>query len=171
MIRYFTILLLFLTTNFFSQKHILIGDSQTFLLSKHSNLFQQEKSLCKVGIGINYLIERIQTQNIHNEVKSIILIIGANDRYIFSKPKSEHLFYLIRNRYPNAKIFYIKGSWGWGNIKNVNEKIVEAYSKKMEDFGCVIIQKSIGKGNPHKDKTDYQIIANMLEKEILKINE
>ena len=43
-----TIILLFLTSSVYSQEHILIGDSQTLLLSKHSKIIYRDKNYVKV---------------------------------------------------------------------------------------------------------------------------
>lgn len=164
-------LLLFLTLSLSSKdysEHILIGDSQTYYLSKYSTLFKKEKTLCKSGIGIDFLISGLQNKSTNPKVKSVILLIGTNDGFVFSKIKSEKLIRLIRKVYPNSAIYFIKGSWGWGNNKNINENTVESYSNKMKNLGCEIISQPIGFGDPHKLKKEYKLIAEEIKNKINK---
>lgn len=164
-------LLLFLTLCLSSKgygEHILIGDSQTYYLSKYSTLFKKENTLCKSGIGIDFLISGLQNKSINPKVKSVILLIGTNDSFVFSKIKSEKLIRLIRKVYPNSTIYFIKGSWGWGNNKNINKNTVEEYSKKMKNLGCEIISQPIGFGDPHKLKNEYKLIAEEIKNKINK---
>ena len=158
-----TTILLLLTINVYSQEHILIGDSQTLLLSKHSKIVHRDKQLCKGGTGIDYLITQAKTHPISKEVKSVIIVVGVNDLYKFSNNKFEQLFKLIRIKFPNSKIYFIKGSWGWGGAKNLNRNTVEIYSEKVKRMGATIIKTPIGFGDPHNDKIEYKIIMNELE--------
>jgi hypothetical protein len=158
-----TIVLLFLTISVYSQEHILIGDSQTLLLSKHSKIVHRDKQLCKGGTGIDYLITQAKTHPISKEVKSVIIVVGVNDLYNFSNNKFEQLFKLIRIKFPNSKIYFIKGSWGWGGTRNLNRNTVEIYSEKVKRVGAIIIKTPIGFGDPHNDKIEYKIIMSEVE--------
>ena len=147
-------------------EHILIGDSQTYYLSKYSTVFKKENTLCKSGVGVDFLIGGLQNKSINPKVKSVLLLIGTNDGFVFSKPKSEKLIRLIRKVYPNSTIYFIKGSWGWGNNKNINKNTVEGYSNKMKNLGCEIISQPIGFGDPHKFKKEYKLIAEEIKNKI-----
>ena len=158
-----TTILLLLTINVYSQEHILIGDSQTLLLSKHSKIVHRDKQLCKGGTGIDYLITQAKIHPISKEIKSVIIVVGVNDLYKFSNNKFEQLFKLIRIKFPNSKIYFVKGSWGWGGAKNLNKNTVEIYSEKVKHMGATIIKTPIGFGDPHNDKIEYKIIMSEIE--------
>lgn len=168
MVNFLLLFLTFVLPSKTYSEHILIGDSQTHYLSKYDTLFKKEKTLCKSGVGIDFLISGLQNKSIDPKVKSVILLIGTNDSFVFSKIKSEKLIRLIRKVYPNSAIYFIKGSWGWGNNKNVNKNTVEEYSNKMKNLGCEIISQPIGFGDPHKPKKEYKLIAEEIKNKINK---
>jgi len=158
------LILLFITTPLYSQKHILIGDSQTYFLQKYATKVNIIKKLCKPGIGVAKLNNMIKLYPIKKDVKTISVCIGVNDYY---KDKGiSNLFKTIRRTFPNAKIFLIKGSWNWGKVTIKDTTIITKYYKIFENLGCVIIKTPIGKGDPHKYKKVYQKIINELEKNI-----
>ena len=68
MIKY--ILLLF-TVLSFSQEHILIGDSQTYLLARHSTEIKRIPKLSQSGIGIVQLIYKVRLYPVSPNVKSV----------------------------------------------------------------------------------------------------
>ena len=91
------------------------------------------------------------------------MVVGVNDLYNFSNNKFEQLFKLIRIKFPNSKIYFVKGSWGWGGAKNLNRNTVEIYSEKVKRMGATIIKTPIGFGDPHNDKIEYKIIMSEIE--------
>ena len=161
LIKYIIILFSVLT---FSQEHILIGDSQTYFLAKHSTKIKRIPQLSQSGIGVVHLIQKVRLYPVSPHVKSVSLCIGVNDGY---KDKGiQQLLQKTKKTFPNAKIFIIQGSWGWGKVKKANQNTLNKYYKQYIDSGCILISPAIGKGDPHKNKNIYKIIIKSLESQI-----
>ena len=161
MIKY--ILLLF-TVFSFSQQHILIGDSQTYYLAKYSTKIKRVSQLSQPGIGVLQLTSKVRLYPVSPHVNSVSVCIGVNDEY---KDRGvQQLLVRIKNTFPNAKIFIIQGSWGWGRVRRANQNTLNKYYKQYTDSGCILISPSIGRGDPHRDKNVYKIIMKSLESQI-----
>jgi hypothetical protein len=154
------ILLLF-TVFSFSQEHILIGDSQTYLLAQHSTEIKRIPKLSKSGIGVVQLISKVRLYPVSPNVKSVSICIGVNDAY--KDMGIQQLFIRLKNTFPNAHFYIIQGSWGWGKVRRMNQNTLDKYYKQ---FPGTIIHPAIGKGDPHKDKKVYRIIMKNLESRI-----
>ena len=161
MIKY--ILLLF-TIFSFSQEHILIGDSQTYILAKHSTKIKQVSELSQSGIGVLQLTNKVRLYPVSPCVNSVSVCIGVNDGY--KNRGVQQLLIGIKNTFPNAKIYIIQGSWGWGKVRRANQNTLNKYYKQYIDSGCILISPAIGRGDPHRDKKVYKIIMKSLESQI-----
>jgi hypothetical protein len=161
MIKY--ILLLF-TIFSFSQEHILIGDSQTYILAKHSTKIKQVSELSQSGIGVLQLTNKVRLYPVSPCVNSVSVCIGVNDGY--KNRGVQQLLIRIKNIFPNAKIYIIQGSWGWGRVRRTNQNTLNKYYKQYIDSGCILISPAIGRGDPHRDKNVYKIIMKNLENQI-----
>ncbi len=158
LIKYILILFSVFT---FSQEHILIGDSQTYFLAKHSTQIKQIKRLCQQGIGVIELNRKVLNYPVSPTVKTVSVCIGVNDGY---KDKGiSVLVNTIKRTFPNACLYIIQGSWGWGKVRRMNQNRLDRYYKQ---FAGTIIYPAIGKGDPHKDKKVYKIIMKNLETRI-----
>jgi hypothetical protein len=154
------IILLFVAFSF-SQEHILIGDSQTYLLSKHSTKITQVKSLCQPGIGVVELNKKLLKYRVSSTINSVSICIGVNDGY---KDKGINiLLNTITRTFPNTCVYIIQGSWGWGKVRRMNQSTLDRYYKQ---FTGTIIHPAIGNGDPHKDKKVYRTIMKNLESQI-----
>ena len=161
LVRYILILFTFVT---YSQQHILIGDSQTYILAKHSTKINRVPKLSQSGIGVVQLTSKVRLYPVSPYVNSVSVCIGVNDGYKDRGVKQ--LLIRIKNTFPNAKIFIIQGSWGWGKVRRANQNTLNKYYKQYIDSGCILISPAIGKGDPHKDKNVYKIIMKSLESQI-----
>lgn len=95
------------------------------------------------------------------EIKNVIICIGTNDA--FQNQNIKDLFKIVKRTFPNATIYVIKGSWGWGNNKTVTKQKVNKYYKLYEQQGAISINPAIGKNNPHQNLTVYKTIGNKLD--------
>jgi hypothetical protein len=164
MVGLIRLILFFFTFLSYSQEHILIGDSQTFYMSKYSTKIIHIKKLSKEGIGVNELNKKIISYPTSHKIKSVSVCIGVNDFY---KDKGiEPLMNTIKRTFPNAKIFVIQGSWGWGNVKKDNSSTILKYYKIFHTFGTEIVEPPIGSGDPHRDKKIYKTIIQIIETKI-----
>jgi hypothetical protein len=154
------ILLLF-TALSFSQEHILIGDSQTYLLTQYSTEIKRIPKLSQSGIGVVQLIYKVRLYPVSPNVKSVSVCIGVNDTY---KDRGvQQLFIRLKNTFPNAHFYIIQGSWGWGKVRRMNQSNLDKYYKH---FPGTIIYPAIGKGDPHRNKKVYKTIMKSLENQI-----
>ena len=161
LIKYILLLFTFVT---YSQQHILIGDSQTYILAKHSTKIKRVPQLSQSGIGVVQLTSKVRLYPVSPYVNSVSVCIGVNDAY---KDRGvRQLFVRIKNTFPNAKIYIIQGSWGWGRVRRANQNTLNKYYKQYIDLGCILISPAIGKGDPHRDKNVYKIIMKSLESQI-----
>ncbi len=163
------LILLFFVFLSYSQEHVLIGDSQTFYLNKHSKQIKQIKKLSKSGIGVYGLTKKISPYPISRNVKTVSLCIGVNDNY--KDVGIKDLMNTIKRTFPNSKIYIIQGSWGWGHVRKYNSSSVLKYYQKFKEFDCKIIEPPIGLGDPHRDKKIYKTIITKIEYLINKNNE
>jgi hypothetical protein len=133
-------------------------------MSKYSTKIRHIKKLSKEGIGVNELNKKIISYPTSHKIKSVSVCIGVNDFY---KDKGiEPLMNTIKRTFPNAKIFVIQGSWGWGNIRKDNSSTILKYYKIFHKFGAEIIDPPIGYGDPHRDKKIYKTIIQIIETKI-----
>ena len=157
------ILLLF-TIFSFSQQHILVGDSQTYILAKHSTKIKRVPKLTQPGIGVLQLTSKVRSYAVSPNINSVSVCIGVNDGY---KDRGiQQLLVRIKNTFPNAKIYIIQGSWGWGRVRRANQNTLNKYYKQYIDSGCILISPAIGRGDPHRDKNVYKTIIKNLENQI-----
>ena len=158
------------------KNNILIGDSQTPFIAKWSinatllNKVGSESSLWKGGMGLNWLKTAITNYKLDTLIQSVTFCIGTNGRFS-SKDDIIGLVNITKERSPNAYLYVIQGSWGWGHVKKHNSSSVLKYYQKFKEFDCKIIEPSIGYGDPHRDKKTYKTIIKKIESLINKNNE
>jgi hypothetical protein len=90
-----------------------------------------------------------------------VLCIGTNNN--FRTGNIKELFKSLRRTFPNAKIYVIKGSWGWGGNKIVTKERVNNYYKIYEQEGGIILEPAIGKHEPHQNLSVYKTIGKKLD--------
>ncbi|MDV3950527.1 hypothetical protein CMT75_18595 [Elizabethkingia anophelis] len=161
--------LLYCFYNIKSQYYI-IGDSQSFQLAKQSKLATILSAYTKSGIGIRELNTFLENSNVENQIKNnaraIFISIGVNDNY-----NDFGISRLIKNLdvvFPNAFFFIIKGSYGWGNVKNVNFKNYNSFYTKFKNAGTYVLYDDIGNGDPHHQKSEYFILGKKIDEAVLK---
>ena len=157
------------TTN--SGKHIVIGDSQTPYVDNGSDMVSRissspgQSSLWEGGKTVSWLINSLEKYPVDDSVESVVLCIGTNGGFgKFINDNIPKLISLVESTFPNAKIYAVQGSWGWGGLKNITEKQVKDYYKKYKDLGVTIVEPPIGKIEPHGNKPIYKVIGKELDK-------
>lgn len=168
MVGLIRIILFFFVFLSYGQEHILIGDSQTFYMSKHSTKINHIRRLSKSGIGVQELNNKIIPYPTSKKIKSVSVCIGVNDFYI--NKGIDTLMRTIKRTFPNAEIFIIQGSWGWGNVRKHNQKTIQKYYKLFEELGGEIINPPIGNGDPHRNKIIYKTIIKNIEMKIINLH-
>lgn len=142
----------------FSQEHLLVGDSQAFYLAKQTKEIKLVKKLAQPGIGVEKLLQKVNSYPISKNIKSVSVSIGVNDGY---KDKGVNkLLSSLNKKFPNAKILIVKGSYGWGKVKKVKKETISNYYNNYK--GCILVTPDIGKGDPHSNKKIYKIIIDKI---------
>jgi len=151
------------------KNNILIGDSQTPFISKWStkatllNKVGSESSLWKGGQGLNWLKLAVTNYKLDTLIQSVTFCIGTNGRFS-SKDDIIGLVNITKERFPNAYLYVVQGSWGWGGNVNVTKEVVDAYYKRFNQLGVVAIEPPIGKCEPHNvNLPQYKEIAKNLD--------
>ncbi len=153
-------------------KNYIIGDSQTPFIdmnsSKASRINNKSgvESLWKSGMGLSWLKTAVEQYPVSKDVNAIIINIGTNDGFNL-KDDVTGLVGAVRKKFPNAKLFAVQGSWGWGNNSKISEEKVRAYYSKFENVGVTLIYPPIGKvKDPHGNLPIYKEIGKEIDKEI-----
>jgi len=73
---------------------------------------------------------------------------------------------LVKQKFPNAQLLAVQGSWGWGGNAKITESQVRAYYKKFKDAGVELVEPPIGAIEPHGNKPVYKTIGANLDKAI-----
>lgn len=155
-------------------EHIIIGDSQTPYVdmntSKASRLSTTggKSSLWLGGMGVPWLINALNDYpKVEKNVKTVVTVIGTNGNFgkVFNDDIPE-LFSSIKEKFPNAKILVVQGSWGWGGLKNTTEEQVRNYYKKFKNEGGIIIEPPIGNVEPHSNLPIYEKIGKSIDGKI-----
>lgn len=150
-------------------RSIIIGDSQTPFIKKQSSEIQMlgsvggENVLWKGGMGLKWLKNAVSNYPVTKDIKNVVINIGTNGGF---NPNDDidGLVNELKRVFPNAKLFVVKGSWGWGGNKNVTESKVNAYYKKFENEGVKIINPAIGSvKDPHANLPIYKEIGKSID--------
>jgi hypothetical protein len=157
-------------TKTISTTNIIIGDSQTPYVdmntSKASRVSTKPgmESLWEGGKTVSWLIEALTKYGVSPDVSNVILCIGTNGGFgKFSNDNLDKLFKLLNTKFPNAKIFAVQGSWGWGGLKNIKQDDVTKYYDKYRNLGATIIEPPIGPIEPHGNKPVYKLIGDKID--------
>ena len=153
-------------------KNYVIGDSQTPLIDRNSQKVttigaEGEASLWKSGKGLRWLKDSVDAYQVSKDVNSIVINIGTNDGFNANED-IQGLVNSVKTKFPNAQLYVVKGSWGWGGNKNVTQEQVNAYYGKFAQLGVGIIPTAIGvTDNPHNNIPSYAKIGSEIDSAII----
>jgi len=140
--------------------NIIIGDSQTKNVKKYSKNVTLIDALTKGSMGVGWLRDQVAAYPVSSNVKNVVLCIGVNGGYSSNGPDEKGLFTALQKTFPNAKIYAVQGSWGWGGVSDYSETTVRKYYKTYyQNKGATLIDPPIGYGDPHTDKPVYKLIG------------
>lgn len=155
-------------------KNYVIGDSQSpyidwgsekvSVIGKKGNVGAEE-FLWTGGKDLKWLKGALEKYPVSTDVNSITINIGTNGGFN-QNDDIEGLVNLVKEKFPNAQLLAVQGSWGWGGNANIKESQVRNYYKKFKDLGVEIIEPPIGAIEPHGNKPVYKTIGASLDKAI-----
>jgi|LakMenE18May11ns_1017448.scaffolds.fasta_scaffold9634015_3 hypothetical protein len=153
-------------------RSIIVGDSQTPFIKKQSVKIQMlgdiggEDVLWKGGMGLSWLKGAVKKYPITKDIINVVINIGTNGGFS-SKDDISGLVSELKRVFPNAKLYVVKGSWGWGGNKNVTESKVKDYYDKFSVEGVKILEPAIGSvKDPHGNLPIYKEIGKNIDTEI-----
>ena len=154
--NFFSLFLFFFS--FFYSQYYIIGDSQSFFIAKNCKA-KIYPSLAKKGIGLRELQKMVETTKKDNDIKVIFITIGVNDSY--KDYGIRKLIQILYEKFPNAYLFAIQGSYHWGNVQISRELAIRYihYYKTFESCGVYVLEQNIGSGDPHINKNEYSKIG------------
>ena len=153
---------------------IIIGDSQTPYVSRNSSKVQLVDELQEGSKGVGWLRDQVAAYPVSPKVKNVVLCIGTNGGYSSKGSSEAGLFTALRKTFPNAKIYAVQGSWGWGGVSKYTEKQVRSYYiNQYQNRGAILIEPPIGDGkkngdrsDPHGPRTAYEQIGAAIDDEL-----
>jgi hypothetical protein len=154
-------------------KNYVIGDSQTPLIDKNSQKVSKigeegnKANLWKGSQGLAWLKEAVDEYPESKDVNSIVINIGTNGGFNANE-NIQGLIDSIKTKFPNANLYAVKGSWGWGGNKDVTQQKVDAYYDKFSKLGVELIPTAIGvTDNPHTNLPVYAQIGKEIDERII----
>ena len=148
--------------------NLVIGDSQSPYVANGSTEFKlisskgSEDSLWLGGKTLSWLLSAVKKHKGSSNVKNIAIVIGTNGNFNTNDDISG-LITELESKFPNAKLYVVQGSWGWGGLKNTTEQKVRKYYQKFKDLGVTVIEPPIGNIEPHGNKPVYKKIGASLD--------
>jgi hypothetical protein len=150
-------------------KNYIIGDSQTPFIDRNSTKASRvaeesgEAALWKGGMGLSWLKGAVEKYPVSSDVNSIIINIGTNGGFS-ANDDVNGLVSAVKTKFPNAKLFAVQGSWGWGGNKNITTEKVAQYYDRFNTLGVKIIEPPIGSVNdPHGNLPVYAQIGQQID--------
>jgi GH24 family phage-related lysozyme (muramidase) len=140
----------FTSENLSTPTNIIIGDSQTPYVAAKSSKCKMipgpegVSTLHQGSTTVNWLRDAVNSYPKTDSVNNVILCTGTNGGYGNFQNDIDGLFQAVKKTFPNAKIFAVQGSWGWGGNSNYTERQVRNYYKKYESLGATLIEPPIG---------------------------
>ena len=154
-------------------KNYIIGDSQTPFIDKNSQKVSRigeegsKSNLWESGKTLSWLKEAVDEYPESKDVNSIVINIGTNGAFN-SNEDIQGLISSIKTKFPNANLYAVKGSWGWGNNKGVTQEKVDTYYNKFSNLGVELIPTPIGvTDNPHGNLPIYAQIGKEIDQKII----
>lgn len=149
-------------------ENIVIGDSQTPHVARQTykaDLISNtsgERSLWQGSKTLSWLLNAVANYPVDKKVKNVIICIGTNGGFN-KRDNIAGLVSELKSTFPNAKLFVVKGSWGWGGVAKKTEKDVNEYYDIFSNLGVEVIPTPIGNIEPHGNRPVYRIIGSEID--------
>ena len=133
-----------LNNNVFNGKKIIIGDSHAVGIAKATKGVYYDKNLAVGGWFLSNLMKALNNYSVNKDISHVFISIGTNGQFQ-SVDKIEDLINLVKEKFPNAKIYAYKGSYGWSGTRTPNEVLnrLTAYYKRFEKVGVTMLKNGL----------------------------
>lgn len=133
------------STNNTTGKNIVIGDSHAVMIGAKVKNANVPNELAHSGWNVSNLINAINNYPVSPDVSKVFLSIGTNSGYN-KNDNIESLVSKIYAKFPNAKLYVFKGSYGWsGKYENINAKSdISPYYQRFSYLGATVLNNGLG---------------------------
>jgi len=129
--------------------YIIIGDSHAIQIGGKLNSVKVDWSLAHSGWNVNNLINALNSMPVDEKVKKVFISIGTNSGFNLND-NITGLVNKLKTVYPNAILYAIKGSYGWGNFPNAQANYSKYYLK-FDNLGVRVLYNGLGYFNNSLD--------------------
>lgn len=125
-------------------KKIIIGDSHAVGIGIASGV-EVDKRIAVGGWMLSTLLNALKNYPVRTDVGTVIVSIGTNGQFS-SSDKIEELVILLHQKFPNAKIYAFKGSYGWSGTRTTQQTLdrLNPYYQRFQKAGVTIMQNGLG---------------------------
>lgn len=147
-------------------KSIAIGDSYTpHVVWGAGGVLKEYSPLSKGGKGTIWLADQVARAERDSSVKNIVISMGTNDLFDLKYAAIDRLVINLMNKFPNAKLFVVQGSYGpnlkaYPKLQIVKQKQVDTYYNEFKELGVTVITPAVGNQDGHGHLPVYKQIAN-----------
>lgn len=146
--------------NFSGMRNIFIGDSHAIGLGSKINGAEVDTSITKVGWSSYNVINALKNYPVSNDVGRVFLSVGTNGGFSLSDD-TDTLVGLLKDKFPNAKLYVIKGSYGWGSNTSISKSKYDSYYNRFAKDGVNVLQNELGyfatSSDAHSTKSNQAI--------------
>jgi hypothetical protein len=126
-------------------KNIVIGDSHAVMIGSKVKNATASTQLAHSGWNVSNLITALNSYPVSPDVSKVFLSIGTNSG--FNKNDNiESLVSKIYAKFPNARLYVFKGSYGWsGRWENPNAKNdLVPYYQRFSYLNATVLNNGLG---------------------------
>jgi hypothetical protein len=150
-------------------RKLVIGDSHSVGIGRATKGVEVDTQIAVGGWTLSNLMSALNNYPIKKDVSVIFISIGTNGQFS-SSDKVEDLIDLLHQKFPNAKLFIYKGSYGWSGSRTKEQLVdrMNAYYKRFADKGVKVLKNGLGYfsdgGDAHNTNTPQaKAIINEIE--------
>lgn len=128
-----------------SSKKIVIGDSHAVGIGSASKGVEVDKKIAVGGWMVSNLMNALHLYPVRPDIGHVIISIGTNGQFSNSD-KIEELVQLIKSKFPQAKIYIFKGSYGWSGTRTSNQILDRQYPyyQRFQKSGVILLKNELG---------------------------
>jgi hypothetical protein len=126
-------------------RKLVIGDSHSVGIGRATKGVEVDTQIAVGGWTLANLMSALNNYPIKKDVSVIFISIGTNGQFS-SSDKVEDLIELLHQKFPNAKLFIYKGSYGWSGSRTKEQLVdrMNAYYKRFADKGVKVLKNGLG---------------------------
>jgi hypothetical protein len=126
-------------------KNIVIGDSHAVMIASKLKNATAPTELARSGWNVSSVINALNSYPVSTDVSKVFLSIGTNSGYD-KNDNIESLVSKIYAKFPNARLYVFKGSYGWsGRYENANAATdLVPYYQRFSYLNATVLNNGLG---------------------------